>query len=168
MYEGNLVEDNEQSGIFHEISFDAVIRNNTARRNGTARYFPGWTSGAGIKVTTSSNVEIYGNTLVDNWQGITGLEDHRVVRVGSGGWALKNLYVHLNTVTTTLNVSGGGRSGVIDNAGQGAFSASANNRYDFNTYYLGANPRYFMWLGADRDEAQWRSYGHDVNGTIQR
>ena len=46
--------------------------------------------------------------------------------------------------------------------------SSYNNRYDFNTYYLGANPRYFMWLGADRDEAQWRSYGHDVNGTNQR
>jgi hypothetical protein len=31
-----------------------------------------------------------------------------------------------------------------------------------------ANPRYFIWLGADRDESQWRSYGHDVNGIIQR
>ena len=113
LYEGNIVEDNEQSGIFHEISFDAVIRNNTSRRNGAAREFPGWTEGAGIAVTTSSNVEIYGNTLVDNWQGITGLDDHRVTRVGSGGWALTNLHVHHNTITTNVNVPGGGRTGII-------------------------------------------------------
>ena len=168
LYEGNLVEDNDQSGIFHEISFDAVIRNNISRRNGTAREFPGWSTGAGIEVTTSTNVEIYGNTLVDNWQGITGLDDHRVTQVGSGGWALRNLYVHDNTITSSLNLRGGGRSGVIDSSGQGAFSESANNRYDFNAYDLGAAPRYFIWLGADRDEHQWQAYGQDVNGTFRR
>ncbi|MBI4888088.1 MAG: right-handed parallel beta-helix repeat-containing protein, partial [Acidobacteria bacterium] len=169
LYEDNLVEDNEQSGIFHEISFDAVIRNNTSRRNGTAREFPGWATGAGIEVNGSTNVEIYGNTLVDNWQGITGVEDHRVTRVGGGGWALKNLYVHHNTITTSASLRGGGRSGIAETAGQQtAFLESANNRYDFNTYYLGAAERYFFWLGADRDEHQWRSYGHDVNGTMQR
>ena len=168
LYEGNLVEDNEQSGIFHEISFDAVIRNNTSRRNGASREFPSWTVGAGIAVATSSNVEVYGNTLADNWQGITGLEDHRVRQVGSGGWALRNLYVHDNTITTTLSLRGGGRSGVAETSGQTAFSESANNRFDFNTYYLGAAQRYFFWLGADRNETEWRSYGQDVNGTFQR
>ena len=169
LYEDNLVEDNDRGGIFHEISFDAVIRNNTLRRNGTARDAPGWATGAGIEVTTSSNVEIYGNTLVDNWQGITGIEDHRVPRVGSGGWTLANLYVHHNTITTTANLAGGGRSGVAETSGrQAAFSEAANNRYDFNTYYLGAAQRYFFWLGADRDEHQWRSYGQDVNGAFRR
>ena len=169
LYEDNVVEDNERAGIFHEISFDAVIRNNTLRRNGTARDLPGWATGAGIEVTTSSNVEIYGNTLVDNWQGITGIEDRRVPRVGSGGWTLMNLYVHHNTITTTVDLAGGGRSGIAETSGQRtAFAESANNRYDFNTYYLGVAQRYFFWLGADRDEHQWRSYGQDVNGTFQR
>ena len=33
-YEGNTVEYNQDAGIFHEISFKAVIRNNTVRYNG--------------------------------------------------------------------------------------------------------------------------------------
>ena len=34
LYEGNLVEHNANVGIFHEISYDAVIRNNIVRDNG--------------------------------------------------------------------------------------------------------------------------------------
>ena len=33
LYENNTVEDNERGGIFHELSYDATIRNNTSRRN---------------------------------------------------------------------------------------------------------------------------------------
>ena len=36
LYENNTVEDNERGGIFHELSYDATIRYNTARRNGVA------------------------------------------------------------------------------------------------------------------------------------
>ena len=35
VYEGNLVEHNQHIGIFHEISFNAVIRNNVVRHNGS-------------------------------------------------------------------------------------------------------------------------------------
>jgi parallel beta-helix repeat protein len=80
LYENNTVEDNERGGIFHELSYDATIRYNTARRNGTAKPWPYWTTGAGIEVLDAPNVEIYGNVLEDNWQGITALDDHR----GSG------------------------------------------------------------------------------------
>jgi parallel beta-helix repeat protein len=34
LYEDNTCEDNQRSGIFHEISYAAVIRNNIVRRNG--------------------------------------------------------------------------------------------------------------------------------------
>ena len=77
LYENNIIEDNVRGGIFHEISYDATIRNNTIRRNGTGKDYPWWTTGAGIEIVSSRNVEVYGNTLVDNWQGITGLNDHR-------------------------------------------------------------------------------------------
>ena len=40
LYENNTVEDNERGGIFHEISYDATIRNNTSRRNGTGKELP--------------------------------------------------------------------------------------------------------------------------------
>ena len=77
LYENNTVEDNERGGIFHELSYDATIRYNTARRNGTPKPWPYWTTGAGIEILDAPNVEVYGNVLEDNWQGITGLDDHR-------------------------------------------------------------------------------------------
>ena len=40
VYDGNLVENNQDIGIFHEISFKAVIRNNVVRHNG--RGYRGW------------------------------------------------------------------------------------------------------------------------------
>ena len=40
VYDGNLVENNHDIGIFHEISFKAVIRNNVVRHNG--RGHRGW------------------------------------------------------------------------------------------------------------------------------
>jgi hypothetical protein len=167
LYENNIVEDNQRGGIFHEISYDAIIRNNTLRRNGTGKDFPYWTTGAGIEVVSSPNVEVYGNTLVDNWQGITGLDDHRGTG-NRGTWTLTNLYVHDNTVTSLLMDKGSGRTGVVDTAGTGAFSTTANNRFRQNGYTLGVNAQYFMWLSTDRTETEWRSFGMDTTGTFQR
>jgi hypothetical protein len=137
------------------------------RRNGTAKDYPGWTTGAGIEVVSSRNVEVTGNTLVDNWQGITGLNDHR----GSGNygpWVLANLYVHDNFVTSRINESGGGRSGALDTVNHDAYLTGANNRFLRNNYVLGANSSYFVWMGQDLSESQWRGYGFDTAGTFQR
>jgi len=167
LYENNLIEDNARGGIFHEISYDAVIRNNTLRRNGTGKDFPWWTTGAGIEVVSSRNVEVYGNTLVDNWQGITALNDHR----GSGNngpWVVTNLYVHDNHVTSRINEGGGGRSGAVDTANNDVYLSSANNRFQRNTYELGTNANYFIWAGQDINESQWRGYGFDTTGSFQR
>ena len=54
-----------------------------------------------------------GTLLEDNWQGITGLDDHR----GSGPYgpyALKNLNVHDNIIVSRITEPGGGRTGIID------------------------------------------------------
>jgi parallel beta-helix repeat protein len=167
LYEDNLVEENERGGIFHEISYDATIRNNTARRNGTAKDWPSWTTGAGIEVISSRNVEVHGNDLDDNWQGITGLDDQR----GSGNrgpWVLVNLDVHDNTITSRIADRGAGRTGIIDMSGTSAFSAAANNRFRQNRYVLGRNARYFIWMGAERNETEWRAFGQDISGTFDR
>jgi parallel beta-helix repeat protein len=167
LYENNIVDDNERGGIFHEISYDAIIRHNTLRRNGTGRHFPHWTTGAGIEVVSSRNVQVYGNTLEDNWQGITGLEDHRGAGT-HGPWTLRNLDVHDNAVTSRLVDAGAGRTGIVDTAGTGAFSAAANNRYRQNRYAFGPLRQVFMWMGADLTELQWQRIGHDTAGTFQR
>ena len=167
LYEDNIVEDNERGGIFHEISYDAIVRNNAVRRNGSGRQYPYWTTGAGIEIVSSRNVEVYGNRLEDNWQGITGLDDHRGVGT-HGAWSLIGLDVHDNIVVSRVVKPGAGRTGLIDTDGRGAFSASANNRFRRNRYVLGTNARYFMWMGTDRTEAEWRVLGHDASGTFGR
>jgi parallel beta-helix repeat protein len=160
LYENNTVEDNERGGIFHELSYNATIRNNTARRNGTAKTWPFWSTGAGIEILDSPNVEISGNVLEDNWQGITGLDDHR----GSGPYGpytLMNLNVHDNSITSRLPDAGTGRTGIIDMDGWTAYAAG-NNRFTGNRYTL-ANPggQYFIWFG-EKTQYEWQAYGNDV------
>ena len=167
LYENNRVEDNERGGIFHEISYDATIRGNTVRRNGTGRDYPHWTTGAGIEVTASRNVEIDGNIVEDNWQAITALEDHR----GSGNagpWTVINLNVHHNTIRTHITDAGAGRIGIIDTKGTGAFQPAANNRFQQNTYSLGTRQLYFLWMGRELDEGEWRRFQQDVAGVFAR
>ena len=164
LYENNTVEDNERGGIFHELSYDATIRYNTARRNGTPRPFPYWTTGAGIEILDAPNVEVYGNVLEDNWQGITGLDDHR----GNGPYGpytLRNLYVHDNYIASSGTTGGGGRTGIIDMDGYTAY-ALGNNRFERNQYVLGnPNGQYFMWFG-ERTQWEWQNYGNDVGSTV--
>jgi PKD repeat protein len=167
LYEGNRVEDNDLSGIFHEIGYAAVIRNNRVSRNGRTRPSPGWVDGAGILVAGSSNVEVYGNTLVDNWQGIAGLEGHRGSGI-YGEWVLQNLHVHDNSVTQTgTTLSGSGRSGIIDTSGTSAFGVLRNNKWVQNTYWLpSTQSNSFIWTGRDVNESGWITFGQDVTGTF--
>jgi parallel beta-helix repeat protein len=165
--ENNRVEDNGLSGIFHEISYQAIIRNNTISRNGTSKPTSFWVDGAGILVSSSSDVEVYGNTLVDNFQGITGLEGNR----GSGlygAWILKNLYVHNNDVTQSgTTASGTGRTGVEQTGGGTSAFTSANNKFASNTYRLGtAVPQRFFWMHQNVDDNGWKGYGQDTSGTF--
>jgi hypothetical protein len=162
LYEYNRVEDNELDGIFHEISYKATIRYNTCQRNGTASPFPGWMTGGGIVVNSSPDVEIYGNTVTNNFNGIGGIQSNR----GSGrygAYLLQNLHVHDNTVTLTV-----GHGGIVQNAGSDNVFTNQNNRWVNNTYILGSNAKYFAWMNAERTESEWRGYGQDVNGTFTR
>ena len=73
--EYNLIEHNLAEGIFYEISQDAVIRYNQVYRNGYVAN--GWYWDAGINVNASFNVEVYGNRLSGNYNGITGVQQDR-------------------------------------------------------------------------------------------
>jgi hypothetical protein len=76
LIEHNLIENNFGEGIFYEISQDAVIRYNKVYRNGI-RNAAGWYWDAGILINASFNVEIYGNRLSGNYNGITGIQQDR-------------------------------------------------------------------------------------------
>ena len=75
LIEHNLVEGNRAEGIFYEISRDAVIRHNRVYRNGLRG--AGWYWDGGITVASSANVEIYGNRLSGNFNGITRTQQDR-------------------------------------------------------------------------------------------
>lgn len=155
LVEGNRVFDNYQQGIFHEISYSAVIRNNVVRGNGFGDRSD-WAYGAGILVAHSSNVEVYGNTVEDNWNGIMGIQQDR------GEYHLENLWVHDNTVKM-----GRGGSGVAGSGGSNdPFASSSNNRFDRNGYVVPSSMNQpFRWKGSTTWSG-WRAAGQDARGTL--
>jgi parallel beta-helix repeat protein len=157
LIENNVVEANSGAGIMHEISYDATIRNNTARKNGFAR---GWVTGAGILISASANVEVYGNTVTGNKQGIVGIQQKRVHAGIDYSTNLKNLNVHDNTVQVAI----GGVSG-ISSISNLSFTGR-NNRYVHNSYDIGTDLKPFSWMNGKRTKSQWQSYGNDVTGTF--
>ena len=76
LYEDNVVVNNTGTGISHEISYDAIIRNNIVMDNsGDPR---GWLWGANIKIQNSSNVDVYGNKIdMTGGNGIALIEQNR-------------------------------------------------------------------------------------------
>lgn len=156
-YEQNTVLDNERMGIFHEISYAAIIRNNIVRRNGWG--FQEWIWGAGILVAASPNVEVYGNTVEDNADGIGAVQQQR----GSGAhgpYELSNLWVHDNTVRMSQ-----GFNGLVQDIGDRSYFSSRNNRFDRNRYWVpGGNV--FAWMDAEVPEVQWKSFGQDLTGSF--
>jgi len=133
---GNRVHDNSHSGIFFEISDGATITGNAVWRNGFG--FTPWGWGAGILVSSSSNANVYGNTVAWNADGIAVISQNR----GDPAWnSVTGNYVHDNTIV--LSPRSGDTSDMIalgwlqDWAGV-MFNTSSNNRGASNVYWIGS------------------------------
>ena len=165
LYDNNLVENNLVQGIIHEISYDAIIRNNTLRKNGFGHEAKGSYWGGGIEVWQSPNVEIYNNLVEDNAHGIMAMMTPR----GSGPHGvleLRNLFVHNNRIKLSNPT---GRSGLAVYGGSGPqYYDEKNNRFEANSYWL-KNPQsglHFLWDHGYATAAQWQSYGNDSAGSF--
>ncbi|MGH2756366.1 MAG: PA14 domain-containing protein [Actinomycetota bacterium] len=163
VYEGNRVENNEGGGIEHEISYDAIIRNNVVKGNGFGHpsRSGGW--GAGIEIATSPNVEIYGNVVEGNANAIIAYQSPR----GTGDRGIhevRNLYVHDNTV----KMSGGWNGLFIYNqAYDDSVFTSKGNRFVANNYSLSnLSGTYFKWKGQGLTKEGWRGFGNDTTGSF--
>jgi parallel beta-helix repeat protein len=157
LYEDNEVTGNSGPGIFHEISYDAVIRNNVVTGNGFG--FGSWLWGSGILIAASRDVEVYGNTVTGNANGIGGIQQERGDGA-EGPWLLSNLFVHDNTMTL-----GEGRAGVVEDVGDvSVFAQERGNRFESNIYVNATGKRYF-WEGKKLDASGWQSLGQDLEGT---
>ena len=126
LIEHNLVRNNFAEGIFIEISHGAVIRDNRVYGNG--RRGAGWYWDGGITVSSSSNVEIYGNRLSGNYNGITGVQQDRPDSTPPAH-LLDDLRVHDNLICAT----GGGEHPTGSVADNGADLASRDIRFTRNT-----------------------------------
>jgi parallel beta-helix repeat protein len=152
LFANNTVVGNTNAGIYYEISYDAVIRDNYVEGNGFG--FDPWLWGGGIVISSSPNVEIYGNTIVNNGDGIGAVEQNRSgdpARYGT--LMIQNLYVHDNTVTMSQ-----GLTGVAQDVGNKAVFTTRNIRFENNTYHIGSG-NFFEWDNRQMTYDTWRGYG---------
>lgn len=130
IYDSNIIWNNLSAGIQHEISYDAIIRNNTIYGNGTT---PGtWLWNAQISIQNSANVQVYDNKVeVTNTtsNGISIINQRR--KPGRFGQHVsENNAVYNNTITYDLPV---GKSGMVNDTG---VLTVYNNKFYGNNYIL--------------------------------
>jgi parallel beta-helix repeat protein len=164
LYESNRVEDNLGVGIFHEASYDAVIRNNIVRRNGSATR--GGFDGAGIGLNASANVEIVGNTVVGNLHGVGIVAADR--EPGKyGAHVTRNVFVHDNTISLDERISSTGLT-----SSDAADYTTNNNRFEANRYTY-CQPTPFAWRDPDGTgyafltKEAWVAFGNDTAGSFR-
>lgn len=154
LYDHNRTTANRVAGILHEVSYRAVIRDNTIEEdgfNGTGQRSP-W-HGAGIVITGSSNVEVYGNTVTDCMNGIVGLQPNRKDKSGAL-YALRNLDVHNNVITQDTGIA----AGILTSIPGNAVFESWGNRFVNNTFNLASHRgKYFYWLNSPETLAAWHA-----------
>ena len=165
-YSANRITANWGAGIQHEMSYDAVIRDNEISGNGLQH--KGWAWEAGIQIQSSGGttglIEIAGNTLGDNANGIALIESGRRADerpAPYGPHVVRNVWVHDNRVT----LADGQVSGAVQDIGDTAVYTRNNNRFENNTYVVPslAQP-YFAWNDNDLTWSQWRAAGNDDGG----
>jgi parallel beta-helix repeat protein len=168
VYEDNLITDNAKAGIMHEISYRAIIRNNTIRRNGHRLGSAWWVGGAGVYVVNSPDVEVYSNTIVGNGAGVMGRhgESRTNTRLNTNGaTALRNFHVHDNTITMSA-----GRTGIVSDSADTFLED--RNRFVANNYSVDdVDGRYWEWRRVSGDASgrtwtEWIKFGNDRDGSL--
>jgi len=173
LYENNLVMNNSRAGIFHETSYDAVIRNNMLFNNGSFTK-DDWFWNAQLQIAGSQNVEAYGNiVLVDsanNGNGIMLIQQNRNNEPCLfGPCRVMNNFIHDNIIIVSGSRDHGSSGGVQDYSGLGdLYAPSSNNRFVGNHYYvtytnIGA---YWQWGDHYQTFDDFRKLGLDANGTL--
>jgi hypothetical protein len=161
LYADNTVTNNLSTGIQHEISYNATIRDNIVKGNGNSQTI--WLWNAQISLQNSSNSLVYGNTVevpTNGGNGIAIINQNR----GSGTqgpWVGANDSVYDNTVTY---LGSNGRSGLVDDTGG---NTAVNNSFNSNHYILkagGAGLTHWDWFQAF-DWKGFQSAGQELNGT---
>jgi parallel beta-helix repeat protein len=173
LYENNVVERNHGAGIFHEISFNAVIRNNIVSHNGIAENE--WFWGSDILIAASQDVDVYGNTLAvsSGKCGIMLIDQGRNdrLRTHSGPiYKTRNNSVHDNEMTFDGVACAGGVSDVKPGHENFSIITDGNNLFDGNVYRAPrmSGPVRFVWGHSVLDWEGLRGKGVEPNGELVR
>ena len=168
VFEGNIVEFNDDAGIFLELSQTAVIRDNTLRENGLDR--PRWYWGPDIQIAASEGAQVYNNhiTVRPGGRAIMLIDQNRP-RKGGGYYKTRNNHVHNNHVVFLGAGSAGGVSDAKPGSENYAIIESGDNRFDGNTYqHAGSSKIDFIWGRTSVDFAGFRELGQERAGTLTR
>ena len=158
---GNTVSANRYEGVFQEIGYGGRVLKNSIVGNGTAMPHPGDSPyGAGVLISSSSGLEVVGNVVKNNANGITMVQENR----GSGPDGPLQLHdnnVHGNRITLSR-----GRTGLFQYVNDTSYYTSRRNRFSDNTYFLKYPGDSFYWLNRGMSGGSWRQSGNDVSGRI--
>ena len=162
LYEDNVVVHNTINGISYEISYNAIIRNNTLVGNGYGDT-RGWGWGSEINIQNSQNVQVYGNRIdmTDGGNGIVLIQQNR----GSG--------TH-GTYTTTGNQIHDNI--IVDHDGHGYIGGFADynqsgmlnggNTWSNNQYFMPDGGGRFQW-GGSKTFDQFKAAAHETGSISQ-
>jgi hypothetical protein len=162
-YEYNRTANNVMAGIFHEISFNAVIRYNTIDNDGFSSRGSSLWWGAGILILASSNVEIHDNTVTNSMNGIGIQQTSRGSSTSGVPYLAKNISVHNNVITQRTGAAAGIVKGqTFDNS----IFTSWNNHFQSNKYELNdLDGNYYFWINQPMNPGSWKYYKNDTQGT---
>ena len=166
LIEGNQIDNNNNEGIIVEASFDTIVRNNLVRQNGHGMQSK-WMQGAGIVDQSSANVDVYGNKVVGNLNGIGATERAR----GTGPFGtreVRNFTVHDNQISMNS-----GQSGLVETTGDASYYTSKGNRFWNNSYLIGCAGKPFVWSDpaakapyGNLTLLQWQGLGNDTGVAV--
>jgi Right handed beta helix region len=167
VYEGNLVERNHDAGIFHEISFKAIIRDNVLRHNGFGHRK--WFWGPEILVAASQDVEVYGNalTVAVGGCGIVLVDQSRSMKNGEK-YKTRDNTVRNNQMHFEGAACAGGASDAKPGNENFAIITDGNNVFDSNVYRVSrtSEPARFVWGHTTFDWDGLRGKGVEPNGQL--
>jgi parallel beta-helix repeat protein len=167
VFKNNRVEYNSDVGIFHEISYRAVIRDNVVRFNGQARR--PWYWGADILIAASENVDVYRNNVTtrDGGAGIMLIDQGRTKPDGQT-YRTSGNFVHNNIVEFMGDGFMGGASDTAETHPNFSIIETGSNQFDNNVYKVKHQSHViFVWGHKTQDWTEFRQIGQEPRGRFQ-
>ena len=161
-YIGNVVTENLMSGIFHETSFQATIRDNSVFGNASNN----GNYGSQINVAASYNTEVAYN-LVMGWKGLHGIIVVQFPErtVEEYPMTSTNITVHHNEVMH--GQENAGLNGASTSYNYGSFYAPYNIRFYDNRYHaIDPAGLHWRWKDTTLTLAGMQAQGQEIGSTV--